>query len=117
MQKGDTLYAIALSNGIGQKDLAAWNNIQDAEGYSYWSATLFIVALPSDAASPFSLPEATLPSRAIAAPGTLPPSETKPLVNTDKLKNQPKAFKLPYSELAIAQLKGLADSSRAIIPA
>src|SRR6476469_7583865 len=29
VQKGDTLYAIALNQGVSQKDLAEWNNIQD----------------------------------------------------------------------------------------
>ena len=29
VQKGDTLYSIAQSNGVSQKDLAEWNNIQD----------------------------------------------------------------------------------------
>src|SRR5690606_20294257 len=33
------------------------------------------------------------------------PPETKHLPNTNKLKTEPKAFKLPYSEQAVAQLK------------
>jgi lipoprotein NlpD len=117
VQKGDTLYAIALSNGISQKDLAEWNNIQDPRAI-HIGQQLYL-SPPAEVTQPslFSLPEQAAPSRAIPAPGTLPPSETKPLVNTDKVKNQPKAFKLPYSEQAMAQLKGLADAPVAVIPA
>jgi lipoprotein NlpD len=116
VQKGDTLYAIALSNGISQKDLAEWNNIQDPRAI-HIGQQLYL-SPPAELTQPslFSLPEPAPLPKVIATPGTLPPSETKPLVNTDKLKNQPKAFKLPYSEQAVAQLKGLGDAPAAIIP-
>jgi lipoprotein NlpD len=117
VQKGDTLFAIALSNGVSQKDLAAWNNIQDPRAIYIGQQLYLAPATELTQPSLFSLPEATPPPRVIAAPATLPPSETKPLGNTDKLKNQPKAFKLPYSEQAIAQLKGLADTPVTVIPA
>jgi lipoprotein NlpD len=116
VQKGDTLYAIALSNGISQKDLTEWNNIQDARAI-YIGQQLYL-SPPAELTQPslFSLPEIA-PPKVVATPGVLSPSETRPLVNTDKLKNQPKAFKLPYSEQAVAQLKGLGDAPVAVIPA
>ncbi len=117
VQKGDTLYGIALSKGISQKDLAEWNNIQDPRAIHIGQQLYLSPPAEQTQPSLFSLPGPAAPSRAIATPGALPPSETKPLVNTDKLKNQPKAFKLPYSEQAVAQLKGLADAPAAVIPA
>lgn len=116
VQKGDTLYSIARSHGIDPKDLAEQNNIQDA-------AALHIgqqinLSLPSQLTQPslFPVPEPALPSTAIAAaPNTVPLSGEKPVINTDKLKVEPKAFKLPYSEMAVAQLKGLAGAPPIVI--
>ena len=116
VQKGDTLYAIALSNGISPKDLAEWNNIQDSGAIHIGQQLYLSPSAELTQPSLFSLPEPASPSRAVATPGALPPSETKQMGNTDKLKNQPKAFKLPYSEQAIAQLKGLADAPAVIVP-
>ncbi len=117
IQKGDTLYSIARSRGIDQKDLAAWNNIQDA-GAIHIGQQLNLSS-PSQLTQPslFPVPEPALPSTAIAAtpPNTVPLPEEKQVVSTDKLKVEPKAFKLPYSELAVAQLKGLADAPPIVV--
>ncbi|WP_245727983.1 peptidoglycan DD-metalloendopeptidase family protein [Nitrosovibrio tenuis] len=117
VQKGDTLYSIALSNRVSQKDLAEWNNIH-YPGAIHVGQQLYL-SPPAELTQPslFSLPQPASPSKAIATPGTLALSEAKPLSNTEKLKNQPKAFKLPYSEQAVAQLKGLADTPVAVLPA
>ncbi|MDE2366163.1 MAG: peptidoglycan DD-metalloendopeptidase family protein [Betaproteobacteria bacterium] len=121
VQKGETLYAIALSNGISQKDLAEWNNIQDPRAIHVGQQ--IYLSPPAGTVSPslFAIPESAPASQAIATPGAtpgaLPPPETRQPGNTDKLKNQPKAFKLPYSEQAVAQLKGLADAPAVVIPA
>ncbi|MDQ3185292.1 MAG: peptidoglycan DD-metalloendopeptidase family protein [Pseudomonadota bacterium] len=109
IQKGDTLYSIALNHGIDQQDLAQWNNIQDP-GAIHIGQQLNLSS-SSLLAGPSLFP---LPEPAPASPsGTVVPNimlsvEEKGLVNTDKLKVEPKAFKLPYSEQAIALLKGVA---------
>jgi lipoprotein NlpD len=116
IQKGDTLYSIALNHGIDQKDLAQWNNIQDP-GAIHIGQQLNLSS-PSQLAQPslFPLSEPALPSAAGAAvPNTIPPFEDKHAVNTDKLKVEPKAFKLPYSEQAVALLKGGAVPA-AVVP-
>ncbi len=116
VQKGDTLYAIALNHGVSQKDLAEWNNIQDPAAL-YIGQQLYLSA-PADLSQPslFRLSEPGLQSKAVATPGASPPSEGKQPGNTDKLKTEPKALKLLYSEHALAQLKGLADSHLAATP-
>ncbi len=109
VQKGDTFYSIARSHGIDLKDLAEWNNIQDP-GAIHIGQQLTLSS-PSRLSQPslFALPQPVPPSTAaMAAPNTVPSLEEKPGINTDKLKVEPKAFKLPYSEQAIAQSKGLA---------
>lgn len=109
VQKGDTLYSIARSRGIDQKDLAEWNNIQDPSAINIGQQlTLSSSSRLSSGPSLFALPQPLPPSAAVAAaPTTVPVLEEKPGTNTDKLKVEPKALKLPYSEQAVAQLKGL----------
>ncbi|ARO89021.1 peptidase M23 [Nitrosospira lacus] len=111
VQKGDTLYSIARSRGIDQKDLAEWNNIQDPT--TIHIGQQLTLSSPSRLSQPslFALPPPMPPAAAVvAAPNAVPiPSlEEKPGINTDKLKVEPKAFKLAYSEQAVAQLKGSA---------
>ena len=112
VQKGDTLYAIALNQGVSQKDLAEWNNIQDP-GSLHVGQQLYL-SPPADQAQPslFSLSESGLQSK----PGATPGLEGRQALNTDKLKNGPRAFKVPYSEQSLAQLKGLADAPATVIP-
>lgn len=111
VQKGDTLYSIARSRGIDQKDLAEWNNIQDP-GAIHIGQQLTLSS-PSRLSQPslFAIPLPSAPSApsaaVAAAPNTVPALDEKPGINTDKLKVEPKAFKLPYSEQAVAQVKGL----------
>lgn len=116
VQKGDTLYAIAMNNGVSPKDLAEWNNIQDAA--SLQVGQQLYLSPPADRAQPslFSIPETGVQSRSAITPGSIPQPEGKPAQNTDKLKNEPKAFKLPYSEQALAQLKGTGTPPATIVP-
>lgn len=110
IKKGDTLYSIAVSKGINPRDLAEWNNISDPSAI-HIGQEIFLFP-PAQLARPslFPLREPAPPSAAATQPDKVYPPEPKPLVNTAKLKTEPKAFKLPYSEQAIVQLKkGLAD--------
>jgi lipoprotein NlpD len=66
---------------------------------------------PADQAQPslFSLSESGLQSKPVTTPGL----EGKQALNTDKLKNGPRAFKVRrISEQSLAQLKGLAGCAR-----
>ncbi|SFW10813.1 peptidoglycan DD-metalloendopeptidase family protein [Nitrosovibrio sp. Nv17] len=108
VQKGDTLYSIARSYGIDQKELADWNGVQDP-------ATI-LIGQQLVLSAPFSIPQPELfalpPTPSVAAvvtvPDAAPAFEEKPGINTDRLKVEPKALKLPYSEQAMAQIQGVA---------
>ena len=116
VQKGDTLYSIARSYGIDQKELAGWNSIQDTGAIHIGQQ--INLSSPSQLTKPslFPVPEPARPSTALAAaPDTAPFPEGKQVVSTEKLKVEPKAFKLPYSELAIAQLKGLTGAPPIVV--
>jgi lipoprotein NlpD len=115
VRKGDTLYSIAQSNGISQKDLAEWNNIQDPAAIQVGQQLLLLPPLPPSPPSPpgqmaqpslYALPEPRLSSPGpVELRGAAVPAEARPVASSDKLKTEPKALKLPYSEQAVAQLK------------
>lgn len=83
VQKGDTLYSIALEHGFGYREVADWNGIEDPHRILVGQELRL-----------------TPPAGAVASP--LKPegvAETKP----PALVTQPKAIKQPYSEQAVAQ--------------
>lgn len=111
VQKGDTLYGIALNYGLAYKDLAEWNNIDNPNAIDIGQQ--LSLSPPAQAAQPslFSLSEpAPPPAAETAVPRVATESRGKFDANIDKLKTEPKAFKLPYSEQTLAQLKGSADT-------
>ena len=112
VKRGDTLYKIALDNGLDYRELAAWNGIENInlirEGQ-----TLRLSA-PGEAA-PAAGGVTTMPLR--GAPPVVtgdmrpPPSPpATPLVvpgarNSENYKTQPKALKEPYSEQALREIQ------------
>jgi lipoprotein NlpD len=116
IKKGDTLYSIALSHGIDQKNLAEWNNIEDPAaihvGQQLYLSSPSLLAQPSL----FPIRETTLPSPTVTTPAVVSPIGAKHQANTDKLKTEPKAFKLPYSDQVVAQLKGLPGAPPLVMP-
>jgi lipoprotein NlpD len=96
VQKGDTLYSIALEHGHDYKDLADWNSIP-APYTIRIGQTLRMGAAQSETTAPLK----ALPA---LAPKPLPLAEPT-------LKTAPKAIKQAYSEQALAQLEK-AESKR-----
>jgi lipoprotein NlpD len=119
VRKGDTLYSIAQSNGVSQKDLAEWNNIQDPAAIQVGQQLLLSPLSPAgQIAQPslYALPQSEFPTPGAAAPhSAAAPSEVKPMASSAKLKIEPKALKLPYSEQAVAQLKAYAVSPQIVV--
>ena len=122
VQKGDTLYGIALNHGLDYRELAGWNRITDPR-------TLVIgqqlVLAPANARQLQAESEAqtagpvlysvTDPRDPPVMPVT-PGSETiRQVAGSDRLKTSPKAFKLPYSEQAVAQIKAASMAVPAIM--
>lgn len=110
VRKGDTLYSIATSNGINPRDLAAWNNIADPGAIRIGQEILLTRSDGSAQPTLFAIPESVPPSSTVARQDGMQMPEAKQPAPVGKLKTEPKAFKLPYSEQAVSQMKGRADA-------
>ena len=95
VQKGDTLYSIALEHGHDYKDIAAWNGIQAP--YTIGIGQVLQLASPIASAAQ---PDGTSPLK------TAPILDAKPLaVSSEAIRlSEPKALKRTYSEQALAQM-------------
>jgi len=98
VQKGDTLYSIALGHELDYKELAQWNNISDPATIS--AGQQLRLKLP---------PDAVVTAPLLTTPGVegrpVDSLEAKPLPPSGMLKTEPKAVKLPYSDQALAQMQ------------
>jgi lipoprotein NlpD len=112
IKRGETLVGIALQYGLDYRELAAWNGIANPNVISV--GQVLVLAAPAGAPPP--------PGAAVATPlaGTGQVIESRPLANTDKLKVEPRAQRLPYSDKALAQLAAgdaAATAAEAAVPA
>jgi lipoprotein NlpD len=119
VKRGDTLYQIALDHGLDYKDLAAWNNIDNVNVIRV--GQVLVLAAPGGAeggvtTAPLVTAPPVTPSVGEARPPSPAPSGRP---NSATFKTEPKAVKIPYSEQALAQLKGSAarESSPAVAAA
>ena len=114
VKRGDTLYQIALDSGLDYRELAAWNNIENANVIRVGQVLRLTAPGSEPAVSPSGVttaPLRTTPSVVESRPGapfastpaaTPPPSAPASVArNSDTLKKEPKAFKEPYSEQAL----------------
>lgn len=118
VQAGETLYRVAVNNGLRYQDVAEWNNL---DGYTIKVGQVLRltppdapqtgtpVTAPATGATTMAKPVATQPA---ANPG---PTEAKaPVSGADAQaasKRYPKALKLPYSEEAIKSLPGQSEGN------
>lgn len=124
VKRGDTLYSIALDNGVDYRELAAWNGLADPAVLKEGT----VLRLRPSAAQPLAQPEARAQTPAdtgvqvqpIVTPGAVearalgeqrgpaeqPPAGAQPrpaeAARPELLKTGPKATKLPYSEENVA---------------
>lgn len=111
VKRGDTLYSIALDNGLDYRDLAAWNGIADPALLQPGQA---LRMRPPEQAAAQARPEAGVRVLPAATPGSVEThplgGEARPLpaetarAGTEPIKTTPKALKLPYSEENLALL-------------
>ena len=107
VKKGDTLFSIALDQGVDHRDLAAWNNIEQAKiriGQE--------LRLTAPSATATTAPLKSAPARVEARPlgeaGTpspAPPVAAVPLGGN--IKGEPLAVHVPYSDQAYGQLASI----------
>jgi lipoprotein NlpD len=129
VKRGDTLYSIALDNGVDYRELAAWNGISDPSVLKPGA----VLRLRPQATQQLVQPEARAPAQPatsvqvqpMVAPGAVearslggdqraaaepqratvePRSAAAEVARPDLLKTGPKAMKLPYSEENVAVL-------------
>jgi lipoprotein NlpD len=120
VRKGDTLYSIATTNNINPRDLAVWNNLPDPGAIRIGQEIFLSPEGSAVAAQPtlFAIQESA-PSSSVVAPASpaqirqdsMSMPEARQPVPVGKLKTEPKALKLPYSEQALAQVKSRADTA------
>lgn len=99
VKRGETLVSISLQYGLDYRELAAWNGITNPARISV--GQVLVLSAPPGASAPSTPPPATLGARPLAGAG--PPIEARPLANSDKLKVEPRAQKVPYSDNALQQ--------------
>jgi len=122
VKRGDTLYSIALDNGLDYRELAAWNNITDPAAIK--AGVVLRMRPPGPAVGQPGIgtqvqPEARVQVQPVTVPGSVearslggdsragaePRAGTEPpRIPGDILKTGPKAMKLPYSEENLAML-------------
>ncbi len=98
VQRGETLVSIALQYGLDYRELAAWNGIVNPARIAV--GQVLVLAPPPGAAQP---PLAAAP---VATPllGAGPPIQARPIGNTDTMKVEPVAKKVPFSEKALEEM-------------
>jgi lipoprotein NlpD len=128
VKRGDTLHQIALDSGLDYRELAAWNNIDNANrilpgqvlrltapgapgpiAAQDGRSSVITAPLRSPPAIGESTPPATVPPNIAATPPSVAPA---PSAGAD-LKTSPKAVKLPYSEQAVRDLDLAASAAPA----
>jgi lipoprotein NlpD len=114
VKPGDTLYSIALENGVDYRDLTRWNNLSDATKISV-GQTLRLTSPQEAAATP-------PPGVEVGAARGTGSVEARPLDVTStstaqqgagggSVKTSPKALRLPYSSGNLAMLNKEAQAS------
>jgi len=108
VKRGETLHQIALDHGLDYRDLAAWNNIENANVIRVGQVLLLSPPGEGAPSGVVTAPLAGAPAAPPAAAESRLPSVLPPGVgrgNTATFKTEPRAVKLPYSEQALAQLQ------------
>jgi lipoprotein NlpD len=115
VKRGDTLYSIALDQGVDWRDLAAWNQLSDPTRLSVGQS--LVVRRPGPAADGPVTVSPVAPSQPIAvrplgadAPSGTAPAAAVPAPGT--LRTEPKGARLPYSDENLAALQR-SDAARA----
>lgn len=120
VQKGETLYSIALEFGLDYRDLAQWNHIADINHIKA-GQTLHLAAATTPAANPSISATANADNATQSMPLTEQAVTTQAITTQQAITatptiTQPQAVKQPYSEAALAQVQQADVSVDTIIP-
>ncbi len=103
VKAGDTLYTIALDNGLDYKELAEWNNLNNPNLIRVGQQLRLRALASTVVTTPLRIPPAADGKPVTSSPV---PAGSAP----DGVVVQPKAVKVPYSEQALAQLSSPAQA-------
>jgi len=115
VRKGDTLYSIALDQGLDYRDLAQWNGITDPAVISAGQSLLLTAPAATATTAPLPiapgvqarpLGETPIVSDTVVAPPAAATASSPPVVAGGSIVSQPKAVRAPYSDQTYAQLSG-----------
>lgn len=101
VQKGDTLYSIALEYGLDYRDLASWNGLSDNNLIRVGQVLKLSAPQQGSGTAQTSATESAVQT----IPLKIEPSPQAQAATSAPLITQPKAVKLPYSASALAQLE------------
>ncbi|HEY1328156.1 MAG TPA: peptidoglycan DD-metalloendopeptidase family protein [Casimicrobiaceae bacterium] len=125
VKRGDTLYQIALDNGVDYRELAVWNNVDNVDRIFVGQVLRLgpqgetVAAAPAPEGGVTTAPLHVVPpvtgtpatpgattAGASAAPAAAPNATpaTPPTIAQGNLKTSPKAIKQPYSDQAVREL-------------
>ncbi len=118
IQKGDTLISIALANGLDYRELAIWNNIDNPNVIKLGEA-LRLSPPGSATAVTAAAPGQLKRGEPIASPLIITPMPVTGTAtgNTDRMKTEPLATKVPYSDAAYAKMTADVAAATAAAPA
>ena len=115
VKRGDTLHAIALDHGLDYRELAGWNNLENANLIRVGQVLrLTAPGDPGPAAAPPAAGVVTTPLKPVPAiPGDarpVPSPSAQPLAmpgprSAENYKSAPKAIKEPYTEQAVREVQ------------
>lgn len=120
IKKSDTLYSIALEQGVDYRDLAAWNNIENPARIQIGQTLRVSPPAAPGTAQPAlvagtEIRPVTQQGSVMARPldgGAVSPAPTL-ATDSETVKRSPKGGKLPYSEQNLALLKSRQDAAPA----
>lgn len=109
VQKGDTLYSIALNHGIDFNKLVEWNDTVDPK--TIRPGQRINLSMPAKDTQPalFALPQQ--PISTTTEPGMQSSVTVSQESDPSKVKTSPRALKLPFSEQNVARLQDSTDPS------
>ncbi len=112
VQKGDTLYSIALEYGLDYRDLASWNGLSDNNMIHVGQVLKLSAPQPGSGIAQANTNESTVQT----IPLKIEPLPQAQVATGAVLITQPKAVKLPYSAAALAQLEQGGTPQPAALP-
>ncbi len=105
VKKGDTVYAIALDQGLDYKDLVEWNNLQNPNLIQVDQQLRLRAPVSGVLVAPLkTAPNVQGQPVGSALPPVAGPLAAPPVAGNSAIKAEPKGVQVPYSDQALAQL-------------